>query len=132
MQILRYERGATLPSADTLAGIAEVLQVSTDWLIFERGTPPEPPQITDPTILEIIDALKAMEEHKRRTILQLVRSMIPRRGGAALDSVRYGVTRNQSEDVKETSNQRASRVAQQQPGKNRQPERPTLTKRPRH
>lgn len=79
MQISRYELERTLPSAETVLRMAQLLQVSADELLTGSSTPPEPPVIKDPRLFERFRQLDDMPKREREVVLEVIDAVIARR-----------------------------------------------------
>ena len=79
MQVFRYEKGATLPTADTLRDLATALSVSADALLFPNAVPPQPPQIRSPLLLAYVSELDSLSDEDRKVVVHVLDSIIKRR-----------------------------------------------------
>jgi len=72
----KYEANKTVPSADKLRKIAEVLEVSSDYLLFDDAPRNERIKFTDPELLERFMSIDKMDEKDRDTIKNILDAMI--------------------------------------------------------
>jgi len=79
-QISRYERGAILPSVETVALLAQALRVSADALLFEtaRGSRAkvERREIGNLVLLQRFRSLEQMERGYQQTAIELIDALI--------------------------------------------------------
>lgn len=79
IQVSRYERGATLPAADSLAEIARVLQISIDTLLVGKANrDPEPP-LKNVLLLDRLREIDALNRTDQETVVNIVDALIARR-----------------------------------------------------
>lgn len=74
-QISAYERGVNIPSTDILIKLAEVFDVTLDYLAFEAQGQPAKLNIQDRELLrrfELVDTLSEKEKDLAKEILDLV------------------------------------------------------------
>ena len=83
MQINRYERGLTTPSATTILQMASVLQVTTDELLAGEKKALRPPEIRDIRLLERFRALDDMPREEREVVVHVVDAIIAKHRVAA-------------------------------------------------
>jgi transcriptional regulator with XRE-family HTH domain len=67
-QVSGYERGVHLPSAELLIRIAEIFNVSLDYLVLERSEAGRRPQMADRELLQKLEELDQLPERDRATI----------------------------------------------------------------
>lgn len=72
----KYEANKTIPSADKLRKIAEVLNVSTDYLLFDNTPRSGRVEVNDPELLEKFTVIDKMTEQDRETIKSVLDAMI--------------------------------------------------------
>ena len=72
----KYEANKTVPSADNLRKIAEVLEVSSDYLLFDDASRNEKIKFIDPERLERFMSIDKMDEKDRDTIKNILDAMI--------------------------------------------------------
>ncbi len=72
----KYEANKTVPSADKLRKIAEVLEVSADYLLFDNSPRTGRTEINDPELLEKFTVIDKMGEKDKETIKSLLEAMI--------------------------------------------------------
>ncbi|WP_229505224.1 helix-turn-helix domain-containing protein [Massilia mucilaginosa] len=70
-QVKRYEAGASLPSLEAIKKIAQVLRVTTDFLIFEESE-----LAPDANLALQFQAIAGMPEPQQAVIRQLLEGMI--------------------------------------------------------
>ena len=69
----RYERGEMTPSVDVAKKLADVFQVTLDYLVDHVGTMAE---IKDKAMLERIRELEQLESEDKQTILHVLDSLL--------------------------------------------------------
>ena len=74
-QISRYENGRITPSLDAVARIAEVLNVSLDYLVIENA-PRRPLHITDNGIAERLGVLDELTAEDRAALLNVLDALV--------------------------------------------------------
>ena len=74
-QISRYENSRIVPSVEVLAKIAEALDVSTDFLLFE-GIARRPLHVPDNGIAERLGDLRDLGEDDRRSLLHILDALV--------------------------------------------------------
>lgn len=72
----KYEADKTVPSADKLRKIAEVLEVSSDYLLFDNVPRAKKIEVNDPELLEKFFVIDKMEDKDRETIKSVLDAMI--------------------------------------------------------
>lgn len=70
-QISRYENGRITPSVEVLVKLAESLNVSTDYLLFE-AVPQRPLSPDDPAFIERIGQMHHLTENDKATLLHVL------------------------------------------------------------
>jgi transcriptional regulator with XRE-family HTH domain len=75
-QIGRYERKGALPSADVMAKIANVLEVSSDFLMNGTSDELAATTLSDKVLLNQFKAIEQMGEHDKSTIKTLIDAFI--------------------------------------------------------
>lgn len=84
-QISRYENGQTMPSTETIVRLAEVLDISIDYLLID-GAPRRPLIATGDDFYERLGDLSMLTDQERDTIVTIVDALLTkRRMLAALD-----------------------------------------------
>jgi len=76
MQISRYERGLSVPSAETLVRMAQMLQTTIDELLTGLSTSAKTPEIHDIRLLDRLRALDQMSKDEREVALQVIDAII--------------------------------------------------------
>lgn len=69
--ISRYENGRFMPSADVIVKIAEVFNVSIDYLLFEDG-PRTPLKYKNKELIEKIKSLENITERDKETLINII------------------------------------------------------------
>lgn len=79
-QVTRYERGQFLPNAETLVSIAQVLQVSLDFLLTGEtdGESRHELPISDVPLLERFRDAQKLSKRDREAVLLLIDSVLAR------------------------------------------------------
>lgn len=75
-----YESDKRTPSLDTLARLARVLKVNTDYLLGDRPLGPED-VVADPEAAELFRSWGKVPEHVRQTIMDIFRNASTQRNG---------------------------------------------------
>jgi transcriptional regulator with XRE-family HTH domain len=77
-QVSRYETGAYMPNAETLATIADVLHVDLDKLLLgrENGKPGDDVGIKDVRLLERLRELEKLDRQYRETAIAMLDALI--------------------------------------------------------
>ena len=76
--ITKYETGVVTPSVESLKKLAEALEVSTDYFVFDHAKMDGIPKISDPTLYERYFVLETLGEADRDTALSLLDALIAR------------------------------------------------------
>lgn len=79
MQINRYERGISVPSATVLPQIGRLFQMTVDQLLGNDAKSMEPPEIRDVRLFERFRVLDRMPRTERDVVLHLIDAMIAKR-----------------------------------------------------
>jgi len=76
----KYENGKVLPNAETLIKIAEVFEVSTDYLLFEgRNSVSPASSISDRDLLEKFARISEMDPRDQEIVKELIDAFIKKR-----------------------------------------------------
>jgi len=76
--IAKYERGVGLPSVDTLVKLAQALEVSTDFFLFEYAKMDGVPKINDPELYEKYFVMESLNESDRSAVKMILDSLVAR------------------------------------------------------
>lgn len=81
MQVSRYERGLGMPAAETIVGLANVLEVSTDFLLLGKDAEREPRElpVADVVLLEKFREAQRLSGPDRDALLIVIDSILVRR-----------------------------------------------------
>lgn len=71
-----YENGKSLPSVDALVKIAELFDVSIDYLLLENAPKRSLKQMGDVELMEQISELDKLTEEDRESIKHIIKSLI--------------------------------------------------------
>ena len=82
-QISRYENGRITPSLDAIAGIAEALNVSLDYLVIE-GQPRRPLHVADHGLAERLAGLSELDPEDRASLLRVLDALLTKHRVRAL------------------------------------------------
>jgi transcriptional regulator with XRE-family HTH domain len=75
-QVSAYERGANIPSTEVLIKLAEVFNVSLDYLAFEVKGQPARINIQDRDLLRRFEALDNLSEHDKALAKEMLDLLI--------------------------------------------------------
>lgn len=73
--LIRCEADKSIPSADKLAKLSEILQVTADYLLFGNGERKEP-LINNPILFEKFRLLDKMDKEEQGIIIKLIDTVI--------------------------------------------------------
>lgn len=76
-QISRYENGRITPSLDAIARIAQALDVSLDYLVFDDH-PRRPLHVADHGLSDRLTALAELDETDRASLLSVLDALLTR------------------------------------------------------
>lgn len=74
----KYETEVIIPSIETLKKLAEALEVSTDYFVFDQAKMEGVPKIKDPALYDRYFVLEDLNEDEREAALFLLDSLIAR------------------------------------------------------
>jgi transcriptional regulator with XRE-family HTH domain len=74
-QISRYEKGKINPSVETLVRIAQVFDVTIDYLLIENANK-KPFQLEDKELFKYIEDLQKLGEEDRRCLFHIIDSFM--------------------------------------------------------
>ncbi len=74
----KYENGQVMPNAETLIKIADVFDVSIDYLL-RNIVDPNPDQIQDKELLKFLDDLSKMDEKDKEVVKSLIDAYLKKR-----------------------------------------------------
>jgi transcriptional regulator with XRE-family HTH domain len=74
-QISRYENGHITPSADVLVKLAQVFDVSVDYLLIEDA-PRRPLKVEDPGLLERLQDVQYLTDEDRASVLHILDALV--------------------------------------------------------
>jgi len=76
--IAKYETEVIIPSIETLKKLAEALEVSADYFVFDQAKMEGVPKIQDPALYERYFVLESLTEEEREAALFLLDSLVAR------------------------------------------------------
>jgi transcriptional regulator with XRE-family HTH domain len=76
--IAKYETEVIIPSIETLKKLAEALEVSADYFVFDQAKMDGVPKIQDPDLYERYFVLESLTEDERAAALFLLDSLVTR------------------------------------------------------
>jgi transcriptional regulator with XRE-family HTH domain len=86
-QISRYESGASMPNAETLVSIAEVLHVRLDFLLLgEDGNSGDNSPVNDVRLLERLRELEKLDRRFRDTAIAVIDAIVIQGNQEAVNS----------------------------------------------
>ena len=74
-QISRYENGKITPSVEVLVKLAEVFDVSIDYLLIEKAVR-SPLRLDDSRLLERLQEIKSLSEEDRSSLLHILDALL--------------------------------------------------------
>jgi len=74
----RYETHVIIPTVETLKKLAQALEVSADYFVFDGAKMEGVPKIQDPEILEKCSLLEDLGEDDRKSVLNIMDALIER------------------------------------------------------
>lgn len=74
-QISRYEGGKILPYAETIVKIANVFDVTTDYLLIENA-PRKPFRFDEKELLEHIDEIRNLTDEDKRCLYHYINALV--------------------------------------------------------
>ena len=75
-QISSYERGASRPSTDVLIKIAEIFEVSLDYLVFEIKGENANVNVKDRELLRAFETIDSFEENEKKLTKEMLNLVI--------------------------------------------------------
>jgi transcriptional regulator with XRE-family HTH domain len=76
--LTKYENEVVVPSLETLKKLAEALEVSTDYFVFDHAKMEGLPRINDPALYEKYFVLEHLSEEDRGAAMNLLDALIAR------------------------------------------------------
>ena len=76
--VAKYETEVIIPSIETLKKLAEALEVSADYFVFDQAKMEGVPKIQDPALYERYFVLESLTEEERTAALFLLDSLVAR------------------------------------------------------
>lgn len=74
--IAKYETMVIIPSVETLRKLAEALEVSADYFVFDQATMEGVPKIADPALFEQFFVLERLDPDEREAAMTLLNALI--------------------------------------------------------
>lgn len=74
--IAKYETAVIIPSVETLKKLAEALEVSADYFVFDQATMEGVPKINDPALFSKYSELESLDENERDAVLTILNALI--------------------------------------------------------
>lgn len=74
--ISRYENGKTVPTAGVIKKLAEVFNVSADYLLFDEAPKESRFHIFDPVFVQFLEKAESFPEEDKRTVRGLLQAMV--------------------------------------------------------
>ncbi|WP_036085068.1 helix-turn-helix domain-containing protein [Leptospira noguchii] len=71
-QVSAYERGVNFPSTEVLIKLAEVFDVSLDYLAFDKAANTSKVDVKDRELLRYFEAIDQMEEKEKQTVKEIL------------------------------------------------------------
>lgn len=75
-QVSAYERGRNVPSTEVLIKLAEVFDVSLDYLAFEAEGKPAKVNIKDKELLRRLEDVDKLNDKDKKTIMEVIDTYI--------------------------------------------------------
>lgn len=75
-QISQYERGDSIPSIGLLKRIANVFNVTTDYLLFEENNQKASSKIRSKELLELFDLIEDIDSNDKKTLIEMMKIVI--------------------------------------------------------
>lgn len=75
-QVSAYERGANLPSTETLIKLSEIFDVSLDYLVFESKSDTTKVDIKDRELLRQFEEVDRMDDDKKEMVKKFISMLI--------------------------------------------------------
>lgn len=77
--IAKYEGGVIIPTAETLKRIAEALEVSADYFLFDQAKMEGIPKVQDPALYDRYLVLESLSEADKESAFNLMDALIARK-----------------------------------------------------
>ena len=74
----RYERDAQIPSADIIKKLAEVFNVSADYLLFEDNRDNISVKVKDEKVIEYLEKIESLPPEDKEVIFTIIDSIVIR------------------------------------------------------
>lgn len=91
-QVSRYERGQTLPAAETLVTMAGVLAVDFNTLLGVDNSLPPAPALRDLPMLERFQEIEKLDKPNRDAVLRIIDAVIKSHEHESIETRRAGRT----------------------------------------
>lgn len=75
-QISQYERGESIPSIGLLKRIANVFNVTTDYLLFEENEDKASTKIKSKELLDLFDQIEEIESNDKNTLIEVMKVFV--------------------------------------------------------
>lgn len=105
--ISRYENGKTLPALPVIKKLAEVFNVSTDYLLFDDAPRESRLHLFDPVFVECLEKAETLSGEDKNTVKNVVRALLIKNQMRDLLEEEASV----SENGKEATNRTLRKVA---------------------
>lgn len=75
-QISAYERGVNFPSTEVLLKLAEIFDVSLDYLAFDKANTASKVHVKDRELLRFFEIIDQMEESEKKTVKEMLNLVV--------------------------------------------------------